>query len=293
MLSCGVFAAQPDNASGGGYYDFEQPNPLANKGGPTTPMGPWIDQFATLDGNLVPVGGMTQIPGGLCGEQVSLNPGPGGRGGNERYDVQANPDPKRDNKVEVHACIKATGDGAIRRAKGWTSSPLNDDICEYDFSIRDGKLAWYARGCNWRNQSLNGNIVVADGEWHTVTAVSEYIGQFYAVVALYVDGVLDAYLSQITDYPYAYFSSCIPDITLEWEEFGGLDRAHGFAGEMDNLEVDYGLTGNREGGYYIGAWDDPDGYVNPVDPYPFSCIPEPATLMLLLAGLGLLVRRKK
>jgi len=194
------------------------------------------------------------------------------------------------NKVTIHAWIKATSDGDIRKASGNTSSPMNDDIAQYDFDINDGKLRWWARGANWRNQSFSGNTVVTDDEWHYVTLVAGYIGQFYAATLMYVDGALDA-VGANAGPNYSWFANCTPDITT-----ASNDVAHGFAGQMENLSVDYETSPAAEPAqYWLGNWE--TGEPNPVDglydPQANPGIPEPATVMLLLAGLGFLVRRKK
>jgi len=138
-----------------GLYDFEDPNPYDNKAADLP-----LDGDLTVQGNMSLVGYEGSGDGPV---QASHNPGTDPNNITDWLNTQCNTASSKD--VLIHAWIRPASDGVIRKAAGTTSHPINDDQAGYNFYIEQGKLAWFADGCNWRNHSLAGNAIVTDGRW--------------------------------------------------------------------------------------------------------------------------------
>lgn len=126
--------------------------------------------------------------------------------------------------VRVAAWVKTRDRrGVIRRLHGtgvWGEREIPNGIL---FSLSEGRLVWEAWGSNARNHSLRGARRVNDGRWHHVVAVSQLASWPWSVVALYVDGKLDAWCR-------AYDCNMTPQKVIH-------DDAFGFAGQMSRLEL--------------------------------------------------------
>lgn len=127
--------------------------------------------------------------------------------------------------IRISAWIK-TSDwyGAIRELAGTGRGAQDKDWpCSFQLGLADGKLMWSARGANWQNQNLRGSRLINDGQWHYVTAVSTVTSAMRAVVALYVDGKLDAQMN--------CWASQMAPTTIE------RDTAFSFIGQLALLET--------------------------------------------------------
>ncbi len=126
--------------------------------------------------------------------------------------------------VRVAAWIKTTGaNGIIRCLHGtgmWGDREIPSGIT---LSLARGRLAWDAEGFNARSHHLRGVRRVNDGRWHHMAAVSQLAHYPWSVVALYVDGRLDAWQRD-------YDCSMTPQKVDQ-------DNAFGFPGQMSRLEL--------------------------------------------------------
>lgn len=114
--------------------------------------------------------------------------------------------------------------GSIRTLRGQLDrGDRKGENCEFSVGISDGKVTWSARGANFRSQSLWSRTRINDGNWHYVTAVSKEVGGSRAVVALYVDGELQAWKNE-------WLSVMTPTDIRE-------NSAFGFMGQMALLET--------------------------------------------------------
>lgn len=163
--------------------------------------------------------------------------------------------------VRVAAWMKTReARGIIRKLFGtgmWGDRELPTGVT---LSLSRGRLAWDTCGHNARNHSIRGVRRVNDGRWHHVAAVSQLADYPWSMVALYMDGQLDAW--------YVWYDSNMTPPQVQ------TDAAFGFPGQMSLLEFQNLEAGPR---YFTGSGED----IQPVerDPlYDAATIPlaEPA-----------------
>lgn len=158
--------------------------------------------------------------------------------------------------IRVAAWIKTKElNGIIRRLHGtgiWSGNEIPNGII---FSFSGGRLAWDAHGYNARSNSIRGVKRVNDGCWHYVAAVCQ-LAQFpWSVIALYIDGQLDAWYRD-------YDSNMTPQKIEQ-------DDAFGFKGQMSKLELQSLESGPS---YFTGSGENIKAI--PVDPlYDANTIP--------------------